>query len=189
MADGVLDEVGEELREQLAIAGDLRALGDGNRADEPIARLLGDGLVDVGDVGQHGAELDAAEARAARAGLDLRDAQKRLERLDDGIQLSERLLHLRTERRPIVGVAQRQLEAAAQPADRLLQVVSDVGRRLIDALDQLLQMRQRGVDLRRDVIEIVVRCVTGTRSEISPRLTFDSVVANTSIFCCARRAR
>ncbi len=58
VADGVLDEIGEELRQQLAVTRHLRALGDGDGADQPVAGLLGDGLVDVGDIGQHGAELD-----------------------------------------------------------------------------------------------------------------------------------
>ena len=93
--------------QQLAIAGDVGTLSDGNGADQPIASLLGDRLVDVGDVGEHGAELHAAEVCAAGPGFDLRDAQQRLERFDNGVELLERLLDLRAERGSVIGVAQR----------------------------------------------------------------------------------
>ena len=72
-------------------------------------------------------------------------------------RLLERLLDLGSERIGIVGAAKRQLQPAAQPADRLLQVVGDIGGRLVDVLDQLLQVRERGIDLRCNVIEVVMR--------------------------------
>ena len=64
----------------------------GHRALEAIAAFLGHRLVDVCDVDENRAEIHVAKARLAGTRLDLRDAQQRLEGLNDRIELDQRRL-------------------------------------------------------------------------------------------------
>ena len=123
---------------------------------EALAGVLGGGREGVDHIGEDSAEIEFAKAGAARARLDLRDAQQRAEnaenlvdlgdgRLDGGIVLFDRL-------RPLL----RRFQPLAQARQRGLQIVRDIGRDLAQAFHQLGDAVEHPVQGERQPVEIVV---------------------------------
>ena len=87
-------------------------------------------------VGHELGEVELPEARAARAGLDLGDAQQGAEGIQDRVGLCDGA----RERRAVLGGGGARaagLEVVAQAAERRAQVVGDVARHLPQAVHQL----------------------------------------------------
>ena len=72
MFDGVVEEVRQDLRDQVAVAKDLQAGGDPGLGDQAL--VLGQGVVEVPDLGGHGREVHRHKAAAgALVGLGAGD--------------------------------------------------------------------------------------------------------------------
>ena len=128
MADRVLDEVGKELQQKLAIASDDRGLVGAAGPRELMAGVLGDGFVDVGDIIEHGVEVDVCETCLAGAGFDLGDAQERVERLDHSVEVGKCGFDRGAKLRRCFGTPPGDVEPLAQASDGLFQIVGDIGR-------------------------------------------------------------
>src|SRR3954464_15916639 len=140
VADGVLDQIGEQPDQQLAVAvydsfAFLRQLDR-----ELVSCVVDDRPVNLGHLRHDRLQAQRPQPLAPRTGLDLRDAQQRLERFDDDVDLLQRRLDLAAEFADAPRRSQRHVELLSQPPDRALQIVRDIARRLVDALDQSLQL-------------------------------------------------
>ncbi len=94
MGDRVLHEVGEKLGEEVGVAPDRQAgLDRGGHRVAGIDRHL---AVDVGDPLGDVRKVERAESLLARARVELGDAQKRVEGLDDGVAFGHRRLDARS---------------------------------------------------------------------------------------------
>ena len=86
VANGILDHVGEHLCEKLTIAGDAYVGRD--RCREYLARVLGGRRERLGHRCEDIAQIHYGKPGAARASLDLRDAQQRREGREDFVHMS-----------------------------------------------------------------------------------------------------
>lgn len=77
VAQGILEEIAEHLRQQFGIAMDPHITG--NLIGERLAAILGDGHVHLVDAAQQVAQRHIAERRESRSRFDLRDPQQRAE--------------------------------------------------------------------------------------------------------------
>jgi hypothetical protein len=152
--DRVVDEVRQRLRHQRAIARAGRGREPGLERE---AALLGERLVELRDVGGERRGVDRREGRAAMAGLDLGDAQQRLEDAHDLVELLQRRLGRGAEAHRRVRIAQRGLQPAAQPRQRRAQVVRDRVGDLAHAVHQLRDAVEHQVDVAGEPVELVAR--------------------------------
>ena len=123
--EGVVEQVGEGLREELAIAqnGEAGCRGTGQRT----ALFLGHRLIEFDDVGDEFAHVHRDEAAAGLAGLGPRDGEQRVEGVEQAVGLIHRVL----ERRAVFGLgagAQRGLDARLDAGQRRLEIVRDRGQ-------------------------------------------------------------
>ena len=139
------------------LATRLRPFGDGDL--ELQAGLLGDRLVQLGDVADDGCRIDRRHALGDRAALEARDQQQRVEGLDQLVGLLDGLDEAVAVGGGAVGVAQRRLGAVAQAVERRLEVVGDVVGHLAQGAHQLLDARQHGVEALRQAVELVAGAV------------------------------
>src|SRR6188508_997213 len=72
MRQSIFDEIGEELREEVAVASELAALLDFHL--EQVPAVLRDAGVDGGQVLENRRQIDPAEIRPARSAFDLGNA-------------------------------------------------------------------------------------------------------------------
>ena len=152
--DRVVDEVGKRLRDKGAVAG---AAGRGELGLEHEAALLGQRLVELDDVRRERGGVDRREGGAAVAGLDLGDAQQRVEDPHDLVELLDRRLGGGAEALGGVRRAQRGLQPPAQPRQRRAQVVGDGVGDLPDAVHQLGDAVEHHVDVAGEAVELVAR--------------------------------
>ena len=126
-----------------------------NGRRQRLAVILGDIGIDLGNGFDDAVEVEIDKARLAGAGLDLGNAQQRIEGLVDLQAFGARLRQLVGN-----GLAPRGLVGGAfqdhlQPVERRLQIMRDVGADLAHAVDQGRQPLERGVDLARDAVDVV----------------------------------
>jgi hypothetical protein len=154
VVERVLDQVGEELRQQLAVARQGQSVFD--RCVELVLGVLGDRRVGLADAANQLREIDGAEGALLRARLDLGDAQQGGEDLEQRIGLGDRglgrgLVFARGRR-----ALARILEPLAQAAERRAQVVRDVAGHLAQAVHELLDAVEHGVEAEHELVDLVV---------------------------------
>ena len=149
----VVDEVADRLGEQERIAADRQPLRhiDGKGG----ALLLDQRPVELGDLGGDLGQLDGAEPRAAHAGIDLGEAQQRVEDADQPIDIGDRLIDLVERRLGRRAVADDAFEPRAQFGERGAQVVRDGVRGVAHAVDQALDLAQHQIDGLGELVELV----------------------------------
>ena len=125
----------------------------------PQPRLLGDRLVELGDVLDDRCRIDGAHALVHRAGLEPRDQQQRVEGLDQLVGLLDGLCQPVAIGRRAVGIRERRLGAVAQPVERRLEIVGDVVGDLAQGRHQLLDAVEHGVEALRQAVELVAGAV------------------------------
>src|SRR5262245_27315104 len=153
MANSVLNQVGEHLDEEVAIAGDADGRLYGGLQSlalvfrhRPIG--AGDALDDIGKV-------ERPEGGLARAGLYLGYPQKPREgrqklvgllysRIDGGL-----IGLLRTAGQP------HRLQHLSQPAERTPEIMRDVRRHMLQAFEQLLIAVEESVQVSREPVHLV----------------------------------
>ena len=118
--------------------------------------VLGRRRVGIGDAAHQRGEVDVGEGALLRAGLDLGDAQQGGEDLEQAVGLGDRRLGrglvFAGGRRALAGI----LEPLAQAAERRAQVVGDVAGDLAQAVEQLLDAVQHGVQPDHQLVDLVV---------------------------------
>src|SRR5262249_45033116 len=120
------------------------------------AGLVGDRLVQLGDVLDNGADVDVAHAGGGRrAGLHAGDHQERIERLGELVGLLDRPFARRASAAGVGGPGQRRLDAVAQARQRRLQIVGDVIGDVFDAVDQVLDTVEHVVQAFGQAVELV----------------------------------
>ena len=87
MCQCVLDEIGEELREEISIAPKIASFLDLDF--EQVSTILRDAGIDASDILKHGRHVDGLKIGTPRPTFDLRYAQQRIKGVDDGIDLPQ----------------------------------------------------------------------------------------------------
>ena len=153
MLDGVVDEVGERLAEQFAARLDHDRF---RRLDHQLdTGLVSHRFVEVGHVADDGAGVDLGHGAVRRARLDARDHQERVERLDELVRFLDRGLQRGAVARRVIGAGERGLDAVAEARQRRLQVVGDVVGDVLDAVEQMLDALEHGVQAVGQPVEFV----------------------------------
>ncbi len=159
--DRILDQIGEKLGEKLAVAEDAGVGAGVDIHGEAVALILDHHPVDVGDMAEQVLQVDRGKALAPGARLDLGDTQQRLERVDDGVDLAQRVGDQAAELGDALRADAGGIEPLAQAAERMFEVVGDVGGGLIDVEDQPFELVERLVDLAGDMVEVVAHALDG----------------------------
>ena len=151
--DGIVEQIGDRLAHQLAVALDRRgAVGLDLERD---ALLLGQRLVKLADVAGDlgGVEIDHVVARLA--GFGARDHQQRVEGADQPVRFLERGIERGAIFRLALGRAQGLLGAVAQTRERRLQIMGDVVGDFLQARHQRLDAVEHGVEVVGETVELV----------------------------------
>ena len=155
--DGVVDEVGDRLDQQIAIAAHAEPM----RHLDPQADILvlGDRFVDIADLAQHFVQRDAAEARRPPAVLDLGQTQQRRDDRQRLIDTRDRLVRNRLKllQRGCVGAPALEREPRAR--QRRSQIVGDVVADAGERVDHRFHFIEHAID---DDRELRKRLVDGT---------------------------
>ena len=165
MAQRVLDQVRDHLRQELAIAGEGNAVLDLDV--QRMVGILGGRLIGLADAaGQRRVEL--GEGALLRAGLDLGDAQQGREGFQELVGFGDGRLGRGVVVRRRLGPLARVFQVLAQPAERRAQVV---GRSTPGAaVHELLDAAQHGVEAGDELVDLVCVPRTGMRAERSPSM-------------------
>ena len=159
MVERVLDQVGDHLSEELAVAGQADAVL--NVDLQPVPGILGRRLVGLADAAHQAREVELAEGALLRTCFDLGDAQQGGKCFEQAIGLLDgsvgRLVVLRSGLRPLARI----LEMLAQAAERRAQVVGDVARNLAQPVHELLDAAQHGIEVGDELVELVLRAAHG----------------------------
>lgn len=126
VVDRVLHQVGDQLRQQIAVAPDER--GTALRDIKRHQRVFGDIDIDLGNDGKHGVDIGRLETLLAGAGLDLGNAQQRLEGDVDPVALVSRFVKQSRNIRLLVVACHRSIQRQAQSIERRLQIMHRVDR-------------------------------------------------------------
>jgi hypothetical protein len=151
MANGVFDEIGNHLRQKLAVAGDRKIALDTDL--QFLALIFGDSGIGFKNRGQDPAKAHIRKRRLAGAGFDLCDSQQSRKRFEYGIQLRNGLFDVPfpvgTQFRPCG------FQPVAQAAQRSTQIVGNIVGHPLHALHQSLDSVQHGIQVDRQLIHLV----------------------------------
>src|SRR5664279_1973282 len=151
--DGIVDQIGERLADQLAVAFDLgRRIGLNLERD---ALLLGQRLVQLADVVGDLGGVELAHVVARLAGFGARDHQQRVEGADQPLGVLDCSFQRGAVFACALGGAQRLLAAIAQARERRLEIVRDIVGDLLQAVHQRLDALQHDVEVLGQPIELV----------------------------------
>jgi hypothetical protein len=153
--DRVVQQVGDRLRDHVAVAHHGERRPDRDVAGEPA--LLRERPVELRHVGDRRGDVELGERLAPRARIDLGDAQQRLEHRHHRVDLGDRLLHVVEALARQPGRVGDLLEPAAHPRQRRAQVVRDRVRDLAHAVHQAGDLVEHDVDGLGQQVELVAR--------------------------------
>ncbi len=152
--DGVVEQIRQGLRQQLAIAEDLdRAT---RLADQAQLAFVGGRLVQLADVAHDRCEVHRLERAAIGAGLHSRDAQQRVECLEHLVELPHALGEILVAR--LRGGGQH-LESIAQARERAAQIVRDAVGYVPHAGQEILDLVEHRIHVARELVVLVVAAV------------------------------
>src|SRR5580700_447943 len=145
---GVIDQIGNGLEKQIAVAVHSRTFGGFHPKGDTL--VLGDRLVEISRLANKGGEVDIAKSFAPAAMLDFRNAQQRRDRGQRLVETGDRLVGNCAHFLQRCGVLAAALEAYAHAGEWRAQVMGDVVAYHLRLLQGFLQQRRahRGSDLR-----------------------------------------
>ena len=152
--DRVVDEIGDGLTDQFAIADDRQAARGLDLERDAV--FLGERFVELGDARHRLADVERAHAGALGARLGARDQQKRVEDLDQAVRFLDRALQRGAIGRRIGVAAQGLLGVIAQARQRRAQIMGDIVGDFAHARHQVADAREHLVEAARQAIEFVV---------------------------------
>ena len=152
--DRVVDQVGDGLADQLPVGAQLSPFV--RRAIEAEPGFFRHRGVELGDVPHERAQVERLCGLGKRPRFQTRDQQQRVERLDQFVGIVDHPAQRVACVSGIVGGAQCGLRAAAQTAERRLQIVGDVVGDLAQAGHQLFDAVEHRVEVARQVVEFVI---------------------------------
>ena len=126
---------------------------------DPQTRLVAGRLVQLGQIGDHRADVDPRHGVGDRARFHARDRQQGVERLDQIVRLFDDALQRIVKGWLAAWVAQRRLRPVAQPCQRRLQIVRDIVGHFAQAAEQLLDPLQHLVHIARQPVDLVMRAL------------------------------
>ena len=151
--NGVVNEIGNGLAEQLAIGANKDGLdGLGSQRD---ATFLGHRFVQLGHVVHNSCHVETLFVITAGSGLQPRNRKERVEGLNQPIGLVDRALQRLALSRLAVRLMQCGFDSIAQAVERCLEIVRDVVGDLAQSRHQLLDPRQHQIEALRQPIELV----------------------------------
>ena len=153
--DGVVEQIGQRLRQQVPVRAHLQSWGAAILQAQVF--VLGGRPVEIGEVVAERLQIDHLEAAALAAGFRARDVEQGVEGRDHRLRVRQRRLEQGARLCAAGLLQQRHLDARAQPVERRAQIVRDVVGDLAHAAEQPLDLVEHGVEVGRQLIELVAR--------------------------------
>src|SRR5271156_759912 len=151
---GVVDQIGDGLEKQIAVAVHHRLIGGVNPKDNTF--VLSDWIVEITHLAQQRGQSDLTKSFEPAAMLDLANAQQRS---DDGqslVETGDRLIGDRPKLRQRCSVLAPALKADPHAGERRAQVVGDVVADTGNFLNESFNFAQHPVDADGKLIERVI---------------------------------
>ena len=149
MPDRVFDEIGEELGQKLPIS--VHCAGIRNRQRQALPGVLRRRAERIDHDVEHLRKIDRHEPRAPRPRFDVGDAQQPVEGFSNRVHLRNRRPHCRLAR-PLRRKGGR-FKCLAEPGQRRFEIVRDVGRYLLNSIEEQFDTSKRSVDGGADAIK------------------------------------